>query len=1565
MSATNIVAALKFHEMNDTTKLSTKYGSSIALDKLQQQVDALQALLMVVYQEVFPPPTLIYNDVNGWSVSLPVVFAASSYSIEKTVNGTLQAIQVIPAATSSYSTFESTVKTISVRVASISATGVQGAWSTALNFTTVTAQLPPTPIAISSGISYATGCPTVTLAASNYVKYTVTVELIQLTNPPSPSTVINSLDVQISNPINTVNISALDVLNASNVSPLVGTGYKLSIWSVNALGRCVTPYTLTFYTVPDRPVLTVSNITTSTATLTWAPLAGVASYTLNHSGLDITTGIISGMALHFPILSRSLSKSVSLVASNAAGSSQIGTTTYMTVAGYPAAPLNLTVTSISEKVVMITWTITPENDSYILTVGSFPDVTIGGPQTSTHTYTYPTPFTSVVQVTVVLKAVNVAGTGPAATTSFTCVPIVLPLPSIDISLLTCNSVTVSWSNMSSSCSGYQTSPMFNQVNYLFDCNTVTSTFTGLLPDCTYTLSMIALKDTRVSTATNVSFMTHNAAFTRYACITMSASNNVFDDTLTSTTSTVYNKFVLQGTDVTGNKRHMYAANYSGLATGYALKSGHYPFVYDTYSNVPVMRPSSINVDHGMVDQANRVVKANSSYSRLLVYLQRSSTFVGNYLSSVNGTTGNYSIMWSHQNMGSKLGFSSSYITAQVAIPFQNDPTLDKWYACFMTFSKTTNTVNMYVNSSSSYGSSVAAASFPVADMPTYLGLIPTILSSANISVAEVTTYDFALSTANIDTELQRIKTKYGNLSLCVLPLPSPANVTNTVNGGASVTFTWQNMTSSVSYVLTVGSPPVQVTPSPTSSPYTHTFPVPYTSSTTIPFTVAAVNSAGIAGLPYSGTFTTVYVMPPAVQPYVFRITTTSATINWTLLDPALVDKIQIQLYNASSAKCLLSPMINLINPPTVEYLIDTSSAAGPGGKVSFVIQSFLGLNVGSISGLAFFYNQCSAPVMTITSSDTTSVTFAWAPVNGALSYILYVDNTAVVRTISGGAISYIYSFPISGTVVYGVYTLRAIGIASALSPSVEGILSGPVSIPQAQVWALYTSYITTYSAVVNWSVIPATGILDSVKIVIYTVATPPVIITTKENVNPGAESYSVNTGVAGALCDWTIQSFLGTVPGVIVQGPRFVNLPPAPVLQQPVPTATNVTFNWTAIPNVTSYTLTMGGSVVSSTIAGTDTTYTSPISYTYAETVIATLVAVNVSGQSTPRQVTFTSVPVPTSAPTGVTSIATATTLTVSWSHLPICTSYVLTVNGVTVSPTFTPVNFSPLTYTFPIAYTSATSVPYSIAGVNSGGTGVAYNGTFTPVVGPPLKYAFINSANMTWNSLQQVTLAYDMSGHGRNMIPGSTPVSYVAAINSTNASMAFRTSGSYLVDIGNDGMMPSGSYTRMCVVKLSTLTTTANSGGNQIFMTGFIGSVMQHTFQSGVGTDPYGTIVVNTEMLAVGPQLYNWAAGYTNNLPFYPGKWYVMFQLYDSLTKICRIFLNGVACPLNSAVALNTPFVLGFRYTSLGGVPAPMTYKSLEVDWLEAATWDSLLSQADISYECTRIASTYGITLG
>jgi hypothetical protein len=147
-----------------------------------------------------------------------------------------------------------------------------------------------------------------------------------------------------------------------------------------------------------------------------------------------------------------------------------------------------------------------------------------------------------------------------------------------------------------------------------------------------------------------------------------------------------------------------------------------------------------------------------SVNIILVYLQNTTSFDGNYLSMSP-----YSIIWSHPYFGSQLGFANQISAPSVKYP--GTPLKDQWYACFVTYSNINRYANLYVNSSKSCGSNLFPLTIPYLST-TYLGANQFGFQNANISIVELTTYDFDLSPAEITIELQCLTSSYGITLVC-------------------------------------------------------------------------------------------------------------------------------------------------------------------------------------------------------------------------------------------------------------------------------------------------------------------------------------------------------------------------------------------------------------------------------------------------------------------------------------------------------------------------------------------------------------------------------------------------------------------------------------------------------------------------------------------------------------------------------------------------------------------------------------------------------------------------------
>jgi Carbohydrate esterase, sialic acid-specific acetylesterase len=202
----------------------------------------------------------------------------------------------------------------------------------------------------------------------------------------------------------------------------------------------------------------------------------------------------------------------------------------------------------------------------------------------------------------------------------------------------------------------------------------------------------------------------------------------------------------------------------------------------------------------------------------------------------------------------------------------------------------------------------------------------------------------------------------------------------------------------------------------------------------------------------------------------------------------------------------------------------------------------------------------------------------------------------------------IYGVPVYSTLTNNMPTsnVLATGVASLTGYTLQvsvmtrtGVSSWVTVAAPTTIGTLTTlpaTNIMSVQANLNWTPPTVAGTVDNVMLRTYTTTTPPTLIGTwGPPLSPAVGTFACQTGAPGDLVDWTVTPYLAGVAGAAISGARFVNLPPMPVVTTNATSAQpaygNVTFNWTPVPNLTSIKLVVNGSTIASGPVATLSSY--------------------------------------------------------------------------------------------------------------------------------------------------------------------------------------------------------------------------------------------------------------------------------------------------------------------------------------------------------------------------------------
>jgi hypothetical protein len=199
-------------------------------------------------------------------------------------------------------------------------------------------------------------------------------------------------------------------------------------------------------------------------------------------------------------------------------------------------------------------------------------------------------------------------------------------------------------------------------------------------------------------------------------------------------------------------------------------------------------------------------------------------------------------------------------------------------------------------------------------------------------------------------------------------------------------------------------------------------------------------------------------------------------------------------------------------------------------------------------------------------------------------------------------------------------------------------------------------------------------------------------------------------------------------------------------------------------------------------------------------------------------------------------------------------------------------------------------------------------------------------------------TTWFDMSGNGNT----GTLVNGVAYDAANNGSITFDGTTGY-VTCGT-GLAQSGSWTLTAFAKFSNTTAQVILGrteGGPSFAQNYNIYTQTSKFRVGTSSDSYRSAVSNTTMII--------------------NTWYYVTGVYDSVTKILSIYVNGTF--ESSAAALTgTPPTAGAQYVILGASDGLAAANKMTGNISNASIYNRALTAAEIVQNFNALRGRFGI---
>ena len=481
--------------------------------------------------------TVVDHGVSGQTATITGLSAVTSYNIVVTAtNGT--------GSTSSVGTFFTTLIAAPTRpiitIGSIRDTSFVASWTGGVGATSYTYTLNGTPTtpSVNAGLSSKTATFTGLTASTTYA---LIVTAVNSTNPTASAS--TSMTTLIPPPTTPSGLTLSSITDTSFVASWTGgdpatsytytidgvaatpasddiindtatftgltanTNYTLIVTAVGSTGPTSSvPISVT--TAPPRPTAAVvsSNLVKDTSfSISWTGASGATSYSYKINGVTTTPSVDRGLldkAATFTGLTASTSYSVVVVSINGTGVTNSVTLTVITSGPPPTAPV-VAVSNIKDVSFTANWTgaIGVTSYSYSLNgqsiLPSTDNALVG--RSATFTGLMPSSTYSLIVI-----AINTTGSTYSVVSSFTTMPPVPTLPVVSTSRITALSFMASWTG------GVGASSYTYTLNGAAATPSVTNnsaTFTGLLPNTSYSVVITAINPTGPTSSAAVSVRT--------------------------------------------------------------------------------------------------------------------------------------------------------------------------------------------------------------------------------------------------------------------------------------------------------------------------------------------------------------------------------------------------------------------------------------------------------------------------------------------------------------------------------------------------------------------------------------------------------------------------------------------------------------------------------------------------------------------------------------------------------------------------------------------------------------------------------------------------------------------------------------------------------------------------------------------------------------------------------------------------------------------------------------------------------------------------------------------------
>jgi subtilisin family serine protease len=1139
--------------------------------------------------------------------------------------------------------------------------------------------------------------------------------------------------------------------------------------------------------------IAASNVTSSTANLSWTAVSGALSYSVRYRIQGSTTWgteiSASSNSLSLSNLAANTTYEVQARAiCNASNTSAFSSSSsFITSASTCNTPTNLTVNNTTSNGTNVAWTSVSGASSYTLrfrtsggTWGSDINVT-----TNAGALSGLTASTSYeIQVKAVCSAIN--SSAYTSSTTFTTAAPTCNIPSnLTSSNITQNSATLSWA-AATSASSYTVRYRIVGGTWGADINTsnTSTALSGLTATTNYEFQVKT-----VCNASSSSAFSASGTFSTTAATTCATPNNLASSNITASGATLSWTPASGASSYVLNYRVVGASTWSSdintATNSYSLTgltaATNYQFqvktVCSTSSSSAYATAVAFTTSAAPCNTPTNLASSNITASGATLSwtaASGASSYVLNYR-VVGAST------WSSDISTATNSYSLTGLTAATNYQFQVktvcSTSSSSAYATAVAFTTSAAPCNTPTNLASSNitasgatlswtaasGASSYVLNYRVVGASTWSSDISTATNSYSLTgLTAATNYQFQVKTVCSTSSSSAYATAVAfTTSAAATSCGIPTALTATNLTATGVTMTWNAVSGATSYTLRYRLSGATTWTTSSSSTNSKTLSALSTNSlyeAQVKAICGTVNGSYTASTTFTPTTATVCAMPNNLASS--NITASGATLSWTAASGASSYVLNYRVVGASTWS-------SDINTATNSYSLTGLTAAT---NYQFQVKTVCSTSSSSAYATAVAFTTTAAPCNTPTNLASSNITasgatLSWTAASGASSYVL---NYRVVgaSTWSSDISTATNSYSLTGLTAATNYQFQVKTVCSTSSSSAYATAvaftttAAPTScgIPTA----LTATNLTATGVTMTWNAVSgATS---------YTLRYRLSGATTWTTSSTTTNSKTLSALSTNSLYEAQVKAICGTVNGSYTASTTFTPTT-ATVCAMPNNlassniTASGATLSWTAASGASSYVLNyrvVGASTWSSDINTATNSYsltglTAATNYQFqVKTVCSTS-----SSSAYATAVAFTTTAAPCNTPTNLASSnITASGATLSWTAASGASSYVLNYRVVGASTWSSDISTATNSYSL-TGLTAATNYQFQVKTVCSTSsssvyaTAVAFTTTAAPTsCGIPTALTATNltatGVTMTWNAVSgatSYTLRYRLSG--------------------------------------------------------------------------------------------------------------------------------------------------------------------------------------------------------------------------